>query len=436
MSKRENVTQWKNILRAGSAMLIAVSLLFQGNAGIAANSLEQAQQEKAQLEDALKSANELITQLNHSKEDIKEKVVQLDEELNRISGKISELEVQLEEKSFDIQTAKEQLQSARQEEKKQYESMKLRIRYMYEARQDSYVEAIVSAGSFSELLNVLEYIRQITDYDRQMLERYQQSIEDVAKAKSILETEQAELSDMKAEVAKNQEAVGNLLDAKKSELAKVETELSNTNEQADAFEAELRAQEEAIQQIIQLEAQKKARREAARKAREEAEAAKRAQEENQTDGDIIDDDIIDSDDDTYDETEDAYEGGAFVWPCPSSSRVTSDFGVRESPTAGASTNHKGIDIGAPYGASIVAAADGVVAFAGYSDSCGNYVMIDHGGGIYTVYMHASQLCVSGNEKVSAGQQIAKVGSTGISTGNHLHFGVSENGVYVNPWNYL
>lgn len=416
--------------------MIALSLFFHGNAGILASSLEEAQQEKAQLEDALKSANELITQLNNSKEDIKEKVVQLDSELNRISAKISELEVQLDEKNSDIQTAKEQLQSARQEEKRQYESMKLRIRYMYEKKQDSYIETIVSAQSFSDLLNVLEYIRQITAYDRQMLERYQQSIEDVAKAKSTLETEQTELSDMKAEVAKNQEAVGNLLDAKKSELAKVETELSNTNEQADAFEAELRAQEEAIQQIIQLEAEKKARREAARKAREEAEAAKRAQEESLTDDDIIDDDIIDSDDDTYDETEDVYEGGTFVWPCPSSRRVTSDFGVRESPTAGASTNHKGIDIGAPYGASIVAAADGVVAFAGYSDSCGNYVMIDHGGGIYTVYMHASQLCVSSNEKVSAGQQIAKVGSTGISTGNHLHFGVSENGTYVSPWNYL
>lgn len=416
--------------------MIALSLFFHGNAGILASSLEEAQQEKAQLEDALKSANELITQLNNSKEDIKEKVVQLDSELNRISAKISELEVQLDEKNSDIQTAKEQLQSARQEEKRQYESMKLRIRYMYEKKQDSYIETIVSAQSFSDLLNVLEYIRQITAYDRQMLERYQQSIEDVAKAKSTLETEQTELSDMKAEVAKNQEAVGNLLDAKKSELAKVETELSNTNEQADAFEAELRAQEEAIQQIIQLEAEKKARREAARKAREEAEAAKRAQEESLTDDDIIDDDIMDSDDDTYDETEDVYEGGTFVWPCPSSRRVTSDFGVRESPTAGASTNHKGIDIGAPYGASIVAAADGVVAFAGYSDSCGNYVMIDHGGGIYTVYMHASQLCVSSNEKVSAGQQIAKVGSTGISTGNHLHFGVSENGTYVSPWNYL
>ena len=116
--------------------------------------------------------------------------------------------------------------------------------------------------------------------------------------------------------------------------------------------------------------------------------------------------------------------------------MTSDYGTRVSPTAGASSNHKGIDIGASYGADIVAAADGKVVTAAYSSSGGNYVMIDHGNGLYTVYMHASSLCVSAGQNVTAGQVVAKVGSTGISTGNHLHFGVSLNGSYVSPWNYL
>ena len=125
-----------------------------------------------------------------------------------------------------------------------------------------------------------------------------------------------------------------------------------------------------------------------------------------------------------------------MWPCPSSKRVTSDYGPRTSPTNGASSNHKGIDIGAAYGADIVAADGGTVLVATYSSSGGNYVIIDHGGGLCTVYMHASSLTVSAGQTVSKGQVIAKVGSTGISTGNHLHFGVSVNGVYVNPWNYL
>lgn len=134
--------------------------------------------------------------------------------------------------------------------------------------------------------------------------------------------------------------------------------------------------------------------------------------------------------------EETYNGGAFTWPCPSSTRVTSDYGNRLSPTAGASSNHKGIDIGADYGAAIVAAADGTVAFAGYNSGMGNYVMLSHGSGLYTVYGHCSALLVSTGDTVTAGQTIAQVGSTGISTGNHLHFGVSKDGAYVSPWNYL
>ena len=127
---------------------------------------------------------------------------------------------------------------------------------------------------------------------------------------------------------------------------------------------------------------------------------------------------------------------SFKWPCPSSSRITSNFGDRESPTEGASSNHKGIDIGASTGANIIAAADGEVVISTYSYSAGNYIMIDHGGGVSTVYMHCSQLLVSKGAKVTQGQVIAKVGSTGYSTGPHLHFGIRSGGTYVNPRKYV
>ena len=127
---------------------------------------------------------------------------------------------------------------------------------------------------------------------------------------------------------------------------------------------------------------------------------------------------------------------SFTWPCPASGRITSGFGSRKSPTKGASSNHQGIDISAPTGTSIVAAAAGEVVIATYSSSAGNYVMISHGGGVYTVYMHASSLLVSQGQSVKKGQTIAKVGSTGYSTGSHLHFGVRVNGSYVNPTKYV
>lgn len=126
----------------------------------------------------------------------------------------------------------------------------------------------------------------------------------------------------------------------------------------------------------------------------------------------------------------------FIWPCPSSSRVTSPFGGRSSPTEGASSNHQGMDIGASSGSNIIAAAAGEVIISTYSYSAGNYIMINHGGGVYTVYMHCSQLLASKGDKVTQGQVIAKVGSTGYSTGPHLHFGIRVNGSYVNPANYV
>ena len=103
---------------------------------------------------------------------------------------------------------------------------------------------------------------------------------------------------------------------------------------------------------------------------------------------------------------------------------------------GASTDHKGIDIGASTGSDIVAAASGTVIISTYSVSAGNYIMIDHGGGVFTVYMHCSQLLASVGDKVSQGQVIAKVGSTGYSTGPHLHFGIRSGGAYVNPLKYV
>ena len=103
---------------------------------------------------------------------------------------------------------------------------------------------------------------------------------------------------------------------------------------------------------------------------------------------------------------------------------------------GASSNHQGVDIGAPTGSNIIAAASGEVIISTYSYSAGNYIMISHGGGVYTVYMHCSQLLASAGDQVKQGQVIAKVGSTGYSTGSHLHFGIRTGGKYVNPLNYV
>ncbi|MDE5777165.1 MAG: M23 family metallopeptidase, partial [Lachnospiraceae bacterium] len=131
-----------------------------------------------------------------------------------------------------------------------------------------------------------------------------------------------------------------------------------------------------------------------------------------------------------------YTGGIFTWPVPSSNRITSYFGGRDAPVAGASTYHKGIDIACNMGDPIVAASDGTVIVSTYNYAEGNYICIDHGGGVVTLYMHNSQLLVSVGETVTAGQTIAAAGSTGYSNGPHCHFGVRIDGVYMDPLGYL
>lgn len=359
-------------------------------------SLQEAQDEKAQLEKALKEAQSTIEDLKDSKGDIESKVTELNQQLIDISARITDLENQLTAKSEDIQETKDELAGAKEREAQQYADMKVRIQFMYENGQTSYLEALLSSRNISEFLNSADYIAQIQSYDRQKLTEYQDTVESIVNLEAQLEQEYTDLEALKSTVESNKATVAAMMRQKESELADISGDIEDAQSDADYYAAEIQAQEELIAAI----------------KRAEAEKAAAGVEEH------------------------PYTGGAFRWPCPSSTRVTSDYGTRVSPMSGASSNHKGIDIGASSGADIIAAADGTVTAASYSSAAGNYVMIDHGGGLYTVYMHASSLLVSPGQTVSAGDVIAKVGSTGISTGSHLHFGVSLNGSYVSPWSYL
>lgn len=359
-------------------------------------SLQEAQDEKAQLEKALKEAQSTIEDLRDSKGDIESKVTELNQQLIDISARITDLENQLTAKSEDIQETKDELAGAKEREAQQYADMKVRIQFMYENGQTSYLEALLSSRNISEFLNSADYIAQIQSYDRQKLTEYQDTVESIVNLEAQLEQEYTDLEALKSTVESNKATVAAMMRQKESELADISGDIEDAQSDADYYAAEIQAQEELIAAI----------------KRAEAEKAAAGVEEH------------------------PYTGGAFRWPCPSSTRVTSDYGTRVSPMSGASSNHKGIDIGASAGADIIAVADGTVTAASYSSAAGNYVMIDHGGGLYTVYMHASSLLVSPGQTVSAGDVIAKVGSTGISTGSHLHFGVSLNGSYVSPWSYL
>ncbi|MBQ3789362.1 MAG: peptidoglycan DD-metalloendopeptidase family protein [Lachnospiraceae bacterium] len=352
--------------------------------------------------DALKSnmtdLEKIRAELQKNKNDLSAYITELDGNLMQIEERIEDLTGQIETKKEEISVTTAELEEAVATQEAQYAAMKQRIRFMYEKGETYYLALLFEADSYSDMLNRAEYIEQISAYDRKKLDEYIMNTNYVTLVKATLEEEKATLEEAEEEVRQEQASVQALLAEKNEQLGGISAEIGDKEAKIEAYKAQI-AQETA--EIAALEKAVAADKAAL------AEANRRQ-----------------------------YNGGTFAWPCPKYTRISDNFGMRVHPTLGVELMHNGIDLAAPYGTAIVAAYDGKVVAADYSSSMGNYIMIDHGSGLYTIYMHCSSLSVSRGQEVSKGQNIAAVGSTGRSTGNHLHFGVRLNGNYVNPWNYL
>ncbi|MDF2610613.1 MAG: peptidase [Lachnospiraceae bacterium] len=381
---------------------------------VVASEIDKAEERKTNLEKKKEETEKRISELEQEKDDILNYIKKLDEELSRITDEIDTLNGDITVANEELEVAKEELEQAKITEENQYSTMKKRIKYMYENGNSSYLDVVMQSESLPDVLNHVEYITKITEYDNHLLEEYKELKQDVIKKEEVLKTKIENLNGLKDELLYEQETVERLSDDKNAELVKYEASIAEAEDLSDEYSSQLVEQEELIEAL--LEAERK-RIEEERRRREEEE------KKNQQSG-------------GNDSGSENTVSGDFLWPVPSSGRITSTFGYRNQPTAGASTYHRGIDIGAPSGTDIVASMSGTVVTAAYSVSAGNYIMISHGGGVYTVYMHCSKLLVSVGDEVSKGEVIGKVGSTGYSTGPHLHFGISIDGEYVNPQNYV
>lgn len=364
------------------------------------NQIDQAQEEKENLQNTLTDVKEIKAELEKEKRDLTKYVEQLDAELLAIQENIARLNGLISEKEAEIAVTQEQLAEARQIEADQYEAMVQRIQFMYTHGDTTYMEMLFSGDSISDILNQVVYMEQISAYDRQQLDEFmlnRQLIElceqELIAAKELLDAE-------KAGVEAEEAAMEELIAEKEATIVAYQTDINNKEQAIADYEADIAAQNEIIEA---LEAAVAAER-------------KRILEES---GIVL-----------------TYDGGKFKMPIASYTRVSSPYGWRMHPTLGVEKYHNGIDLAAPTGTAIYAAYDGIVVASAYSSSMGNYVMIDHGSGLYTIYMHASKLYVSEDDVVVRGETIAAVGSTGRSTGPHLHFGVRLNGAYVNPSNYV
>lgn len=374
--------------------------------------IDNAQNEIDDLQDKANEAENQIEAAEEKKAELEEMVAEMDKELTAAMTEYNNLATEQDDLEAEIAATEIKLEEATVKEEDQYEDMKLRIQYMYEVGNQSYLELLMSSENIVDFINNAAYIVELSLYDRDMLNSYQETKQQIADDKQLLEEDNARLTV--------------LVDEAKDKFDEVNALVEDKQEQVDAYKAEI-ARLENSKEIYedQIEEQTAVIAELEKKAQAQIQAPP-----------VQSKPTTDTSDNSNSSSNQNTSSTGFVWPVPASRTITSEYGYRYHPSSGRYHFHSGIDIAASTGSSILAVSGGVVTSAGWNTSMGNYVMISHGNGLVTIYMHASVLCVSSGQTVSAGQQIALVGSTGDSTGPHLHFSVRLNGSYVSPWNYL
>lgn len=360
-------------------------------------------------------AERILAELEESKANIEEYIVKLDEQLTNINKELYNIKKKLKKVKKKIKKTKVKLKAQEEDIAEQYASMKLRIQFMYEEGDAKVIDLLLGSDDFSDFLNKVEYITDISAYDRNMLDKMKETKAAIEETKATLEEKQDELVALKDEQEEKQETTEKLLEAKADELAETDSKIAAAENSIKSMEADISDQMDVVSEMKEAES---------RIAAEEA--AKKAKK-NDSEGET-------TEDSTIVDTQTTTTG--WMWPLPGYTTLSSQFGYRTDPIDGTTSYHCGIDIPAPSGTNIYAVADGTVAWATSNASAGNWTGIYHGDGLYSVYMHQSVMLVSPGDTVHKGDVIGLVGSTGRSTGAHLHLSVRLNGSYVEPLNYV
>lgn len=343
----------------------------------------------SQIRNNIKNKQQELNESRAKEKSLGDQVNSLEQQINSKQSDIDELEASISEAQSKLETLEVELAAAEEKVNTQNENLNARLRNMYKNGSVGFIDVLMDSGSFSEFLNNLSLVEKVYTSDQDVLEELQKAYDEIDAKKKEIETLQAELSESKATMEEQKSS----LEADKASVEKKKSEIA-----ADSAETQ--------RELDKLEADAQALTSSIRNSGSSSSSSK-------------------------------YNGGIMAWPVPSCHTVSSGYGGRIHPTTGKYKFHGGLDIPGSYGSAIVAANSGKVIWAGNrGDSYGNYVIIDHGGGVSTLYGHSSKVLVSTGQRVSRGQRIANVGSTGRSTGPHCHFEVRINGSRVNPNPYV
>lgn len=337
----------------------------------------------SEIQGSISNKKQQLENGKQKEEELADDISSVEDKINGMQEKIDALQSDINATEFRISKAEAELSKLKDDIDKQNEGLNARLRNMYESDNMGIIEVLLNSGSISEFLTNMELLKEIHKSDKEVLSKLKKQHEKVESKKAELDKLEASLQSQQDSLQSQQDS----LESEKASLNSKKAKVAASNSQLEEELADLQSAAAAITEQIK----------------------------------------------NYGDDGTSYGDGVMCWPC--SGTISCEYGYRYCPFHGYEL-HSGIDIAVPTGTNIKAAASGTVMQAYYNSSYGNMILINHGGGIYTLYAHNSSLLVSAGTKVSKGQVIAKSGSTGNSTGPHCHFEVRKNGQPVNPRNYL
>lgn len=373
-------------IRRYLAMLLVLMVAALAVMPVLADELEQKQQELQSMQQQMQQQRERAARAQTQVNSVSEKLRSIQGDLDAAQKEYSAIQDQLEATEKKIEVNGEILAKAEDDLADRSQVLNKRMRDIYKNGQVNYLDVLFGANDFNDFVTRMDILKRVARQDVDLVNKVKAERELILAKKAELETDRAAIVELK-KAAEEKKA---LISARKQEQQKTLDSAVSERDQAESAYQELLENSRQIEQMI-----------------------RRIQPGN---------------------AGSAGGSGALMWPA--SGPITSPFGWRTHPIFGTARYHSGIDIGADYGDTVVAADSGVVIYADWMGGYGKAVVIDHGGGISTLYGHNSELLVSEGQRVGKGQAIARVGATGYATGPHLHFEVRENGSTVDPMSYL
>ena len=375
----------KKIIFTFFVLILSISIL---TVSVFATNVEELNQKKDELNAQITEANGQLQEIQGEMTTTLRQINELNETIRQYESDVQELSQKLENLQLSVDENERKLQVSEQKYNIQKQGLEERLVAIYEAGEISYLDVLLGSGSMVEFITNYYLVTELAKYDTELLEEMEKEKNNIEIAKKALEEQKEQAKTLKAKKEQMAVVLQNTKTVQSNYMAQLTDKEKAMQEKIDYYESQTVLVEQEIQNILLAEANPN------------------------------------------------YVGGIMAWPAPGYTRITSPYGMRTHPITGVYKLHTGVDIGAPIGANFIAANDGTVVKAEYNPAYGNMVLIDHGGGISTLYAHGSQIMVSVGQAVKRGDVVLKVGQTGYATGPHAHFEVRVNGAYVDPMPYI